>query len=297
MTTAPARDTFSVMNRAYLCAAIASAFAIAGCSSGSFQVASSTEVDGGGADASGDSLDDSDPGDAPTDGPCVPNGCGGCRPLAHKEGEPCGDCGAWVCRADKESVRCQDLGKNDCGGCAILGAKPGDPCASCGGKLQCNGANALKCDSGGPKNACGGCSTLTATPGAACGTCGGKFACVGTDSISCAGAKPLNACGGCSTLTGAIGDACGCGGLLACSGTDSFTCVGGTPPNDCGGCANLPGKPGTRCGSCARWVCGDKDNVNCANGCTALEACCSTGDPTTEKCYAKSCLACCSTHP
>jgi alpha-tubulin suppressor-like RCC1 family protein len=57
-------------------------------------------------------VDVAPPLDAVTDtvDACTTNACGGCGPLGSVPGSACGQCGKYVCSADKESVTCDDPG-------------------------------------------------------------------------------------------------------------------------------------------------------------------------------------------
>ena len=72
---------------------------------------------------------------------CILNPCGGCSPLNHELGSPCGECGSYQCSGTE--LFCQDTGRNPCGGCEYPGHEPGDLCNF--GYYKCEG-NTMICE-------------------------------------------------------------------------------------------------------------------------------------------------------
>lgn len=85
----------------------------------------------------------------------VSNGCGGCAPLSHSPGEPCGPCGLdeIVCQGP-DLVECLGSSTNLCGGCEALDAVPGESCGPCDlDRVVCQNTNRAEC-SGTTSNPC-----------------------------------------------------------------------------------------------------------------------------------------------
>ncbi|HMI83236.1 MAG TPA: hypothetical protein VK550_04030 [Polyangiaceae bacterium] len=76
---------------------------------------------------------------------CVLNACGGCGALIGEPNKPCGQCGTYVCTADKSSLVCENGDTNECGGCGALAAKPGASCGSCNAYGCDPGKNSVSC--------------------------------------------------------------------------------------------------------------------------------------------------------
>ena len=85
------------------------------------------------------------------------NACGGCQPLPAEPGDPCGECGVYVCDGP-DALACVDTGPNECGGCGPMDGRPGEACGECG-TYECNDQGELVCMDPG-FNACGGCGEL-----------------------------------------------------------------------------------------------------------------------------------------
>jgi hypothetical protein len=144
----------------------------------------------------------------PTDsGP--PPGDGG--PLCNADttgfGQPCGDCGTFICNPMTDELFCYDLGFNDCGSCEDLdtsAGRLGDACGEYGcGVVECNeGGTATICDGDHPRNVCGGCyAAVPDIVGETCSQCGtGVQTCErDMDGLVCWGGRsPNNSCGGCN---------------------------------------------------------------------------------------------------
>lgn len=129
-----------------------------------------------------------------------------CGPETSGFGDPCGDCGVFVCDPRVDELFCYDPGPNDCGGCGEIDTREGRIGQSCGeygcGVVVCNSdGTATECTGDHPTNVCGGCSTLLVQDvGAACSSCGtGVQTCArDQNSVVCfRGRSENNACGSC----------------------------------------------------------------------------------------------------
>ena len=70
------------------------------------------------------------------------NPCGGCTVLTAELGEPCEECGLWVCDGIDE-IRCGEI-LNRCGNCGLSGPQPDDPCDF--GYYTCGEGSELVCN-------------------------------------------------------------------------------------------------------------------------------------------------------
>ena len=74
--------------------------------------------------------------------PCVDtNPCGGCTALTEELGEPCEECGLWVCDG-LNGIRCGEI-LNRCGTCGLYGPQPDGPCDF--GYYTCGEGSELVC--------------------------------------------------------------------------------------------------------------------------------------------------------
>ncbi|MFH1810198.1 MAG: hypothetical protein ABIJ09_15740 [Pseudomonadota bacterium] len=136
-----------------------------------------------------------------------------CGPNTPLYGDPCGDCGMYLCDLTGALV-CIDPGRNACNVCGELdesAGRLGHPCGSCG-QVQCTADGlATHCVGEHTPNACGGCEPinpvdagspdahLKGPPGASCSSCGsGTWRCTADlNDLACHRGRGLTACGSC----------------------------------------------------------------------------------------------------
>lgn len=147
-------------------------------------------------------------GGAPVDGGGLPDGSTGplCGENTPGFGEPCGDCGSFVCDQQTDELFCYDRGFNDCGGCGDIDTSAGrlnDPCGEHGcGVVRCNDeGTAMICEGDHERNVCGGCGDIMppdlGEPCSACGT-GTRTCTRDQDALVCwRGRAPNNQCNSC----------------------------------------------------------------------------------------------------
>lgn len=139
---------------------------------------------------------------------------GGCGPSTPSYGEPCGDCGFFVCDLSDQLI-CYDPGVNDCGVCGDLDQTAGALGSDCGicGVIACAGDGlATECRGEHAPNVCGGCETIPSIddgtgrprqkgpPGATCSSCQtGSWVCTADrNDLACYRGRGTTSCGGCS---------------------------------------------------------------------------------------------------
>lgn len=199
------RRTPSLLLRAFLFVVVASLVACEGCpgpgpESDAGEDGGTTLPDGGGGGTDGGGGGD--------DGGVIPDGPIG--PLCNQDtlgfGEPCGECGFFVCNPETDELFCYDPGRNDCGGCGDIDTSAGrlnDACGEHGcGVVRCNAeGTATVCEGDHERNVCGGCTTIEpANLGEPCSECGtGTQTCTrDQEQLVCwRGRTPNNACDSC----------------------------------------------------------------------------------------------------
>ncbi len=157
------------------------------------------------------------------------NACEGDVILEALPGEPCGDCGTWIC-GEPNAVSCDDPGFNACGVCIALEVEIGAECGDCGAWACAEDGTAACADPG--LNGCGACGELEGAPGSACGDCGvwvcgeGGWGGVAEGTVGCDD-PGANECGGCADLATFPGAWCDDSGasIQVCDGDDRLECV------------------------------------------------------------------------
>lgn len=127
-----------------------------------------------------------------------------CGPDMPNYGEPCGECGLYVCDMEDQLI-CYDPGLNACNVCGELDETAGkltENCGTCGVVTCQTDGLATECTGEHEPNACGGCTPISedkGPPETGCSSCGtGIWRCTADNSdLMCFRGRGLTACGGC----------------------------------------------------------------------------------------------------